>query len=124
MNFQLTRAMWFFSYYRLKWMSVQGTKFKVGCIIWLGHDEEEMPRFALVKEISIVQQDLQNLWLVTEGLLMTSFNKHVNAYEVKTSEENLVLVKQQDLPYGLPLHLITTKEAGQVKTYVCPKYQI
>ena len=105
-------------------MSVQGTTFKVGCVVCTGQDEEEMPKFALVKEICIVEQNLHNLWLVTKELLTTSFNGHVNAFEVNQNQGNFVLVKQEHLPYGLALHLITIEQAGQVKTYVCPKYQL
>ena len=110
--------------FRLMWVSIQGTTFKVGCVDCTGQDEEEMPRFALVKEICIVEQSLCNLWLVTERLLTTSFNGHVNAFEVCSTEGVMVLVKQQNLPYGLPLHLIPVEQTGHSKTYVCQKYQL
>ena len=83
-----------------------------------------MPTFALAKEIRIVQQNLCYLWLVTERLLTTSFNGHVNAFAVCPTEGAMVLVKQQDLPYGVPLHLIPVEETGHSKTYVCRKCQL
>ena len=83
----------------------------MGCIVWIGFDEEEMPKFAQVKAICIVQQRFEDLWFITEEFSTVSFNPHVNAYE-------------HLLPYVLPLHLIRKDEAGIVKTYVCPKYQV
>ena len=72
----------------------------------------------------MVQQNVHDVWFVTEGLLTTTFNRHINAYEVNETNGTL-LVKQQHLPYSMPLHLITVAHAGQqVKTYVCPKYQV
>jgi hypothetical protein len=97
----------------------------VGCVVFIGHDNEEVPRFAVVKEMCIVEESLDNLWLVTEGLLTTCFNQHLNAYEVMPiTEDNLVLLKQHHLPYGFPLHSINIKQDGHVKTCICPKYQL
>ena len=114
-----------FASYRPKWISVHGTKFKNECVVWTGHDNEEMPIFALLKEICIVGQNLRNVWLVAEELLTVSHNKHFNAFEVEVKpSQELVLFKQDDLSYGFPLHLISISLEEQVKTFVCPKYQI
>ncbi|XP_028407455.1 uncharacterized protein LOC114530067 [Dendronephthya gigantea] len=110
---------------RPKWISVHGTIYKKGCVIWTGHDEEEMPIFAIVKEICIAEENLRNAWLVTEQLLTSSYNPHFNAYEVEVQlSQELVLQKQEDLIYGFPLHLIHITLEDQVKVFVCPKYQI
>jgi hypothetical protein len=112
-----------YKFYSFKWISIQGTKYKVGCIVWIGIDEEEMPKFAQVKALCIVQQRFEDLWFITEEFSTTSFNPHVNAYEI-SPKEDIVLVKQHLLPYTLPLHLIRKDEGGINKTYVCPKYQL
>ena len=83
---------------RPKWILVHGTKFKNECIVWTGQDEEEMPIFALLKEICIVEQNLKNVWLLTEELLTISHNKHFNAFEVELKpNQELALLKQDDL---------------------------
>jgi hypothetical protein len=79
-----------------------------------------LPIFALLKEICIVRQNL-----VTEELLTVSHNKHLNVFEVEVKpSQELVLLKQDGLSYGFPLHLISISLEEQVKTFVCPKYQI
>ena len=52
----------------------------MGCVVFIGHDNEEVPRFAVVKEMCIVEESLDNLWLVTEGLLTTCFNQHLRGH--------------------------------------------
>ena len=102
-----------YKFYSFKWISIQGTKYKVGCIVWIGIDEEEMPKFAQVKAFVVlaVQQRFEDLWFITEELSTTSFNPHVNAYEI-SPKEDIVLLKQHLLPYTLPLHLIRKDEGG------------
>ena len=91
--------------------------------MWIGQDEEEMPSFALVKDICVVEVNLSGIWFVTEVLHTAAFNKHFNAYEVNNTK-NLSIIKQQDLPYPLPLHIITITDQEEEKHFVCPKYQI
>ena len=95
----------------------------MGCIVWIGFDEEEMPKFVQVKALCNVQQRLEDLWFITEEFSTRSFNPHVNAYEI-SPKENIVMMKQHLLPYTLPLHSIRKDEDSIAKTYVCPKYQI
>ena len=91
--------------------------------MWTTHDEHETPYFAALKEIWVVERQLNSIWLITEALHTVAFNKHFNAYEVNNTEE-LIFVRQQQLPYVLPLHLITITDQEQVKTVVCAKYQV
>ena len=113
----------FYNLFRPKWISVQGTTFKCGCVLWIKNDDEEMPVFSVLKDICMVQKNVNDVWLVTEGLLTTIFNRHLNSYEVNETN-SMMLVKQQHLLYSMPLHLIKVVHEGQVKTHVCPKYQV
>jgi hypothetical protein len=109
--------------FRPKWISIHGTKYKTGCVLWINHNEEETPCFAIVKDICIVQRDLMGSWFIAEALHTVALVKHFNAYEVNKTV-NLLLVKQHQLVYPLPLHLITATDQEQVRTFVCPKYQV
>ena len=91
--------------------------------MWTTHDEDETPCFAALKEICVVERQLNSIWLIAEALHTVAFNKHFNAYEVNNTEE-LIFVRQQQLPYVLPLHLFTITDQEQVKTVVCAKYQV
>ena len=42
----------------------------------------------------MVQKNVNDVWLVTEGLLTTILNRHLNAYEVNETN-SMMLVKQQ-----------------------------
>lgn len=110
-------------FYRPKSISVHGTMYKVGCVMWTEQDEEEMPSFALVKDICVVETNLNGIWFVTEVLHTVAFNKHFNAYEIDNTR-NLSVIKQQELLYPLPLHIITITDQEEEKYFVCPKYQI
>ena len=73
-----------------------------------------MPIFALLKEICIVEQNLKNVWLVIEELLTISHNKHFNAFEVEVKpNQELVLLKPDDLSYGFPPNLNLLRRANQ-----------
>lgn len=109
--------------FRPKWISIHGTTYKTGCVLWIDHTEEETPRFAILKSICIIERKLNDSWFVTEALHTVAVNKHFNAYEV-TNTGNLATVKQHQLVYHFPLHLITVKDQEQVKTFVCPKFQV
>ena len=76
-----------------------------------------MPKFAQVKALCIVQQRFQDLWFITEEFYTTSFNAHLNAYEI-SSKEHVTPVKQHLPPYIPPLHIIQKDEAGMGKSYV------
>ena len=90
--------------------------------MWVGLDEEEMPTFALVKDICVVEINLTGIWFVTEVLHTAAFNKHYNAYEVHNTR-NLNFIKHEELLYPLPLHIITITDEEKEKHFVCPKYQ-
>ena len=112
-----------YKHFRPKWISIHGIKFKVGCVLWVGHDEEEMPCFVTLKEICIVEKNLERIWFVTHQLRIVMFNGHFNAYEMNNAAE-LKIIKQQELSYPFPLHLIYVSVQGQEKMFVCPKYQM
>ncbi len=82
-----------------------------------------MPCFALLKEICVVERNVETIWLITDTLHTVSFVSHLNAYEVYNATK-LMILNQQQLPYPFPLHLISVTVEGQVKTVVCPKYQV
>jgi hypothetical protein len=85
--------------------------------MWVGLDEEDMPSFALVKDICVMETNLSDIWFVTEVLHTAAFSKHFNAYEVNNTR-NLSVIKQQELVYPLPLHIITIRDQEDEKHLV------
>ena len=110
-------------FFRPKWISIHGTSYKTGCVLWVDHNEREAPRFAVLKTICIVERKLHDSCFVIEALNTVGLDKHFNAYEVNNIG-TLATVRQHQLVYPFPLHLITVKDGQQVKTYVCPKFQV
>lgn len=110
-------------YFRPKWVSIHGIKFKVGCVLWIGQDKEEMPRFVTLKKICIVKRKLKRIWFITIKLRIVMFNRNFNAYEMSNAAE-IQIIQQQELPYPFPLHLIYFSVEGHTKMFVCPKYQL
>ena len=92
-------------------------------MLWVDHNEREAPRFAVLKTICIVERKLHDSCFVIEALNTVGLDKHFNAYEVNNIG-TLATVRQHQLVYPFPLHLITVKDGQQVKTYVCPKFQV
>ena len=43
---------------RAKWISVSGTKYKVGAILHIGHDNDEFPQFWKIKQICVVNSNV------------------------------------------------------------------
>ena len=100
--------------FRPKWISVHGTMYKVGCVLWITNDEEETPQFSTPIDICVIETDLKSMMLVAEALTTVTFNKHLNAYEVVNTAD-LIFVQQDELLYPLPLHIITATNQEHVK---------
>ena len=71
----------------------------------------------------MVERNLERAWFITQKLGTVKFHEHFSAYEMVDTTE-LQIIKQQELLYPLPLHLINISVHGQNKIFVCPKYQI
>lgn len=110
-------------FYRPKWISVHGTTYKTGCVLWVDNNEKETPRFAVLKAICIAEKKLNDSCFVIEELDTVALDKHFSAYEVNNTG-TLATTRQHQLVYPFPLHLITVKDQEQVKTFVCPKFQV
>jgi hypothetical protein len=109
--------------FRIKWISVQGIIFKVGCVLWIGHDDEETPCFVVLKEICIIERNLEKILFITDILCTVLFNGHLNAYEVNNTARSKIIEQKQPL-YPFPLHLVNAVFQGYAKMFVCPKYQM
>ena len=93
-------------------------------MLWVDNNEKETPRFAVLIAICIVEKKLNDSCFVTEELCTVALDKHFNAYEVSNTGGTLATTRQHQLVYPFPLHLITVKDQKQVKTFVCPKFQV
>mgnify|MGYP002803833386 FL=1 len=108
-----------------KWVSVHGTKYKVGCILQIGADEYDVPIFGKVVTICMVNRNVSDVIFVLSLLHTVEFNAHYQSYEVSpVLRRQLVLFHQSHLNCFLPLN--KTKPYG-VKTknsYIVPKFEI
>ena len=74
--------------------------------------------------IYVPEKQIGQMVFLVHQLETKEFNAHLNAYEVSNPEaQDLRIIKQQNLKYHQPLHMITPCFEQQRKSYVCPKYE-
>ena len=111
---------------RYKWVSVHGTKYKVGCILLIGADEYDIPIFGKVVTICTVNRNVSDVIFVLSQLHSVEFNAHYQSYEVSpVLRRQLVLFHQSHLNCFLPLNK-TKPYAVKIKncSYIVPKFEI
>ena len=99
----------FFFYYRPRWTTVLGTKYKIGCILQYGYSvQRDLPLYGKVRGIYVFHDLLNstNVLFLLKPMFTRSFAEHFNGYVVENSADDSILVRQADLTYYLPLHLI------------------
>ncbi len=92
-------------------------------MLWISQDEG-IPCFAALKAIYVPEQQLHHMLFLVHQLETKEFNTHLNAYEIIIPETTVpMIIRQRNLKYHLPLHMITHCFGHQRKSYVCPKYE-
>lgn len=118
------REFFFLLFCRLKWVSILGTKYKVGCMLNIGCDEIDNPTFGKVIKICVVNKNVRDIIFAISKLNTAGFSTHYQSFEVATHGRQLDLVHHKDLESFLPLSL--TKPYG-VKTrnkYIVQRFDI
>ena len=110
-------------FYRAKWISVHGTKYKCGAIVHIGFDEDEFPQFWEIKEISIIDNNVAKAMFIVTRKETLRFSEHYQAYEIAMPrQKNTRVFYSKDFTCHLPLHQIKPFRC-QAK-YVCLRYEI
>ncbi|XP_028409272.1 uncharacterized protein LOC114531867 [Dendronephthya gigantea] len=107
-----------------RWVTVGGTKYKVGCYLQTEVEDDELS-FVLVNKIIVFSHNLKEVNFIVSKLETTGWNDHFQAYEVELdASRNMSIVKHSQLSYVIPLH--NSKPLGlQSRTiYLAPRYVV
>ncbi|XP_046853447.1 uncharacterized protein LOC124446617 isoform X5 [Xenia sp. Carnegie-2017] len=109
--------------YSTKWITINGTKYKVGATVHIGYDDVEFPQFWEVIGIYIINQNVANAMFVVSRKQTVRFSEHYQAYEVAQSKQKEIKIKYfKELTSHLPFNLI--KPFGCNTKYICHRYEI
>lgn len=108
---------------RAKWISINGTKYKVGAIVHVGFDAEEFPQFWEIVEIHVINNNVSNAMFIVSEKETVQFSEHYQAYEIAASREKRIkVVYPKDFTSHLPFNVI--KPFGCRGKYICLRYEI
>lgn len=110
--------------YRYKWVSVHGTKYKVGCILQIGSDEYDVPVFGKVVKICTINWNISDVIFLLSQLHTIEFNAHYQSYEVSSAPRQLVLFHQSYLNCFLPLNKTKPYGVRTKNSYIVPKFEM
>lgn len=106
--------------YRPSWVTVYGTKYKVGVVVHSGFFHL-LPLFSIIKKIAVVNCDLDRLFFILESLNTIEFHEHYHSFKIrKPSVNNLRIFTQKEFTSYLPMHI--AQPVGSTGLYVSPKY--
>ncbi|XP_028414210.1 uncharacterized protein LOC114537267 [Dendronephthya gigantea] len=109
--------------YKAKWISIHGTKYKVGAVLHVGFDSDEFPQFCEIVEINVVNNNLKNPLFVVSEKETVRFSDHYQAYEIAPSvQKRNKVVYFKEFTSHLPLNLI--KPFGRCEKFVCLRYEM
>jgi hypothetical protein len=107
---------------RPSWVTVYGTKYKVGAVVHSGFFHL-LPAFSIIKKIVVVNGDLKRLFCILASLNTIEFDEQYHSFKIrKPFVNNLSIYTQSEFPSYLPLHI--AKPVGSPGLYVSPKYDI
>ena len=102
------------SIYNATTVIIHGNMFKPGCVLTLGYDEENFPKFAWLADIYVHEH---RKYFLCKKIEITDIVHVVNSYEIDIMEECLLLT-YEDLFMKMPL----TIHFFQNRTCICNKY--
>lgn len=108
---------------RAKWITIHGTKYKVGAIVHIGFDEDEFPQFWEIKEISIVNNNVDKALFIVNKKETLTFSEHYQAYEIVAPKQKYTkVVYSENFTCHLPYSEI--KRFGSHSRYICLRYEL
>jgi hypothetical protein len=107
---------------RPSWVTVSGTKYKIGAVIHSGF-HQLLPTFSVIKKIVVVNGELDKLYFILTRLDTIEYSEHYHSYKIcKPFIDHITVCKQNEFVSFLPLHI--AKPVGTPGSYVSPKYDI
>lgn len=112
-------------YYRAKWCSIHGTKYKIGAVVHTGYTEL-LPKFSVIKNITVTNpRDLDRcLFFIVKDITTLEYDTHTHSYKVSRLVQGPPrVVRHTELVTFRPMNMCTPIDMEGV-TCVCPKYDI
>ena len=106
---------------RVRSVTIQGTKYAIGYILFCYIEEDDMPVFGYIKDI-IIKQEINNTLFILQPYRASTFNPHYYSYEVYPVSEHLIYLQKELADYH-PLSLSKSFSLPS-PTFVRTKYDI
>ena len=104
--------------YRANWIKVHGIKYKKACVLCVGIDSNDLPLFAKVLDVYVLQQD--NPVAYVQLYQSEGFNTHYHCYTIRpVSKFKIISLDYQEHPFPLQMRTLPTGVLA-----VVPKYHI
>ena len=73
------------NFFRARWVTIHGVKYKVGAILHIGYTKQELLLFHKVEKIAVIDIILSGVRFIVAKVEIVGLNKHYQCYEVRTS---------------------------------------
>ena len=93
-----------FCFYRLKWVSILGTKYETGCTLQIDINQCDNPVFGQILKICIVDGNFSDICFAVSKLITNEFDSHYQGFEVQTMAQ--LIIHHEDLVSFLPLNQV------------------
>ena len=107
--------------YRVRSVTLQGTKYAIGYVLVPYIEEDDLPVFGVIKDI-VIKQDLSDTLFILQPYRTSTFNTHYYSYEVYPVSETLIYTQKELADYH-PLW-ISKSFSSSSPLFVRTKYDI
>ena len=82
--------------HRIRSVTIQGTKYAIGYVLVPYIEDDDLPVFGVIKDITIkIKQDLNNTLFILQPYRASTFNAHFYLYEVYPVSETLIYTQKE-----------------------------
>lgn len=116
----------FYSGFRVSWITILGTKYKLQSILHIGYDDNEFSKFWELKKICIVDRNIDKVMFIVLEKETVGFNEHYQCFEVVSPARSIEkIVYVNDFTSYLPMNLlIPIGVRGTQTKFVCLRFDI
>ena len=101
-------------------MSLHGTKYRVGAIVFTGYTND-LPEFASIMEIMALHAE--KMFFIVKKLETIMFSTHFHSYEVqRPADADAFILVPENLEVYLPMHTVKASVCRNGVSYVTPRY--